>query len=399
MDPNRFNPEELLNRPVLTEEEARWLLQHIATSEASGLRTLLLEKFADDLAGVDAGPLPNGLSDKMLGDIRETLAASSLSEKKKRFAWTRVAAAVLILVLGSVAYLLLRPVYTVEPPLAKSGSIHTDVAAPVATRATITLGDGRQIVLDSNRQGNGMLASEGDVLIERTADGAIAYKGTTAALVYNTLLNPRGSKPVSLTLSDGSKVWLNSESSLRYPVSFSGKERTVEITGEAYFEVQKNPAMPFRVSIGGTGSVEVLGTHFNINSYGDEAHTRITLLEGSVRVTVPAAKPVVIAPGQQAYYTNGTRNGTFIDVKPGVDLDAVMAWKNGYFNFDQADLYTVMRQLSRWYNITIRYEGKMPSRVFGGEMQRDLNLSEVLKLLEKNNIHFRIENDQLFVRP
>lgn len=393
-----FQPEELLNRSSLTEEELGLLLQYLQQTDSSALRSLLLEKFADDITAAGSMELPGELSARMLENIR--LATTPQQEPARRIRFgqpAKVAAAAVILLLASAAFWFLRPVKQPEPSLAAMQNPRSDVAAPSGSRATITLANGQQIVIDSNQSGT--LASEGAVQIERAADGTIAYHGSATETVYNTLFNPRGSKPVSLTLSDGSKVWLNSESSLKYPVAFNGKVRPVEITGEAYFEVAKNPAMPFRVSVAGKGTVEVLGTHFNINSYGDETHTHVTLLEGSVRVALPESQPVVIQPGQQASYANGLQRGIGISVKNGVDLAAVMAWKNGYFNFDNADLYQVMRQLARWYNIQVKYEGKIPHRVFGGDMQRDLNLSEVLKLLEKNNVHFRIENDQLFVRP
>lgn len=393
----RFQPEELLNRSSLTEEELRLLLQYLQQPDSRALRNLLLEKFADDISAAGSVELPGELSAKMLENIR--LATAPVQETAPRRFWrpASIAAAAVLILLASAVFWFLRPVKQPEPVLSAVQNQGSDVAAPSGSRATITLANGQQIVIDSNQSGT--LAIEGAVQIERAADGAIAYRGSATETVYNTLFNPRGSKPVSLTLSDGSKVWLNSESSLRYPVGFNGKTRPVEITGEAYFEVAKNPAMPFRVSVAGKGTVEVLGTHFNINSYGDETHTQVTLLEGSVRVELPESQPVVIQPGQQAFYASGLQRGAGISVKNGVDLAAVMAWKNGYFNFDNADLYQVMRQLARWYNIQVKYEGKIPHRVFGGEMQRDLNLSEVLKLLEKNNVHFRIENNQLFVRP
>lgn len=395
MPTKRFQPEELLNRSSLTEEELGLLVQYLQQADSPILRNLLLEKFADDISAASSVELPGDLSARMLENIR--LATAPEPAKTRFWRPAKVAAAAVIVLLASAVFWFLRPAKQPEPSLAAVQSRRTDVAAPSGSRATITLANGQQIVIDSNQSGT--LASEGAVQIERAADGTIAYHGSATETVYNTLFNPRGSKPVSLTLSDGSKVWLNSESSLKYPTAFNGKLRSVEITGEAYFEVARNPAMPFRVSVAGKGTVEVLGTHFNINSYGDETHTHVTLLEGSVRVELPESQPVVIQPGQQAFYANGLQQGAGISVRNGVDLAAVMAWKNGYFNFDHADLYQVMRQLARWYNIQVTYEGKIPHRVFGGDMQRDLNLSEVLKLLEKNNVHFRIENDRLFVRP
>lgn len=397
MSTQPFHPEELLNRSSLTKEELHLLLQYLQQSDPSAIRNLLLEKFAEDISAAGSVALPDELSARMLENIR--LATTPRQEPARTRFWrpAKVAAAAVIILLASAVFWFLRPAKQPESSLADVQNRRTDVAAPSGSRATITLANGQQILIDSNQSGT--LASEGTVQIERAADGSIAYHGSATEVVYNTLVNPRGSKPVSLTLSDGSKVWLNSESSLKYPAGFNGKNRPVEITGEAYFEVAKNPAMPFRVSVAGKGTVEVLGTHFNINSYGDETHTHVTLLEGSVRIALPESQPVVIQPGQQASYANGLQPGAGISVRNGVDLAAVMAWKNGYFNFDNADLYQVMRQLARWYNIQVKYEGKIPHRIFGGEMQRDLNLSEVLKLLEKNNVHFRIENDQLFVRP
>lgn len=397
MDLNRFQPEELLNKSSLTEEEAQWLFEYLQQTDTSELRTILLERFADELSLPDPVTLPQDISQKMLAEIRQATSVAEIPVTKPSPAFTRIAAAAVILMIVSAAFWWYYPAKSPEQPLAKVKPPVTDVAAPADSRATITLANGQQIILDSNR--NGILASEGAVRIERADDGTITYKGAVTETVYNTLLNPRGSKPISLTLSDGSRVWLNSESSLRYPVAFSGKQRPVEITGEAYFEVTKNPAMPFRVSIAGKGTVEVLGTHFNVNSYPDESNTRITLLEGSVHVALLTGSPTLLQPGQQAVYNNAQPSGTTVTVKNGVNIEAVMAWKNGFFHFDQADLYAVMRQLARWYNIEVKYEGKIPPRTFGGEMQRDLNLSEVLKLLEKNKVHFQIENDQLLVRP
>ncbi|HEY1019142.1 MAG TPA: FecR domain-containing protein [Sediminibacterium sp.] len=396
MDLNRFQPEELLNKSSLTEEEAQWLFEYLQQTDTSELRSVLLERFADELSLPDPVILPQEISQKMLTEIRQATIAAETPVTKPSPVFTRIAAAAIILMIVSAAFWWYYPAKSPEQPLAKLKPPATDVAAPADSRATIILANGQQIILDSNH--NGVLANEGAVRIERADDGAITYKGAVAETVYNTLLNPRGSKPVSLTLSDGSRVWLNSESSLRYPIAFSGKQRKVEITGEAYFEVAKNPAMPFRVTIAGKGTVEVLGTHFNVNSYPDESNTHITLLEGSVRVAVLAGSPIVIQPGQQAVYNNAQTSGT-VTVKNGVNTEAVMAWKNGFFHFEQADLYAVMRQLARWYNIEVKYEGKIPARTFGGEMQRDLNLSEVLKLLEKNKVHFQIENNQLLVRP
>jgi transmembrane sensor len=400
LDQTTIRLEELLNKSSLSEEEISWLLEYLKQSDTPELRLALLEKFAGDLS-LNNHPelLQPAVSEKMLRAIMAKTGSGETPAVVKRMSWGRIAAAVCLLGLALVSYFIFSKNSSPKIPVITTRAPRTDVAPPAGSRATITLGNGTKIILDSTNSGT--LATQGEVLIEKTKEGEIAYRGTAVQSVYNTLFNPRGSKPVSLTLSDGSKVWLNSESTLRYPTSFTGTERTVEISGEAYFEVKKNLLSPFRVSIAGRGTVEVLGTHFNINSYADELNTRITLLEGSVRIGITAAyrNMVVIQPGQQALYPNVSPVPAAISVKNNVDLAAVMAWKNGYFNFDNSDLYAVMRQLSRWYDIQVQYEGKIGTRKFGGDMQRDLNLSEVLKLLEKNNVHFKIENNFLIVRP
>jgi len=400
VDQNRIRLEALLQSSSLTDAEKQWLWEYLQQSDTPELLELLLDKFADDLA-TDAQTIkqpihpPDFSTPIQTTEPVEPFYAAPL--KNIIQTGTRWLAAAIVLGLVFSVYWLLR----ITPEPHQKNNIQTampvDVAAPGVSRPTIVLANGERVLLDSNYKG--IMASEGGVQIERSASGNITYHGVESANLYNTLVNPRGSKPVLLTLSDGSSVWLNSESSLRYPVFFTGAVRSVEVTGEAYFEVAKNPSKPFRVNLGAKGTVEVLGTHFNINSYEDESATRITLLEGSVRVMAPSAQMVILRPGQQAAYSNTRSEKKELAIYNQVDLNAVMAWKNGYFNFQHADLLTVMRQLARWYDIEIHYEGTPPTRYFGGEMQRDLNLSEVLKLLEKNNVHFRIENRTLFVKP
>ncbi|HET6996597.1 MAG TPA: FecR domain-containing protein, partial [Chitinophagaceae bacterium] len=241
-------------------------------------------------------------------------------------------------------------------------------------------------------------ATENNVNLIKKADCEIVYDDSRltahdSPLTYNTLTNPRGSKVIDMTLSDGSKVWLNAGSSVKYPVTFIGKDRKVEITGEAYFEVTHDPGRPFVVSKG-LISVTVLGTHFNVNAYDDEADIKVTLLEGSVKVSeLTTHHSQLIKPGEQGIAMN---NGE-LTVKNDVDMEQVMAWKNGRFQFNEADLQTVLRQVARWYDVEIVYEGDVPTRQFGGKMQKELNLSEILKILEKNNVHFRIDGKKLIV--
>ncbi len=205
--------------------------------------------------------------------------------------------------------------------------------------------------------------------------------GDQQGVVYNTLSAPTGGQ-FQLVLPDGSKVWLNSSSSIRFPTEFSGEERKVELTGEAYFEVAKNPTLPFRVSVSGM-YVEVLGTHFNIMAYGDESSIKTTLLEGSVRVT-KGSSAKVLTPGQQSKM-NLKGDINVVDA----DLEQVIAWKNGYFQFSSDDIETIMRQVARWYDIKVVYKDKIPGGGFSGIVSRKNNISRVLKILQDGGVQLR----------
>jgi transmembrane sensor len=309
----------------------------------------------------------------------------------RRFA---VAAIVAGLVLGG--YWLLTIYNGKEKPALVESTVPRDVSAPAANRATITLAGGRQVYLDS--ADNGALAEQGNAQVVKEANGQVAYKVaslTNGELLYNTLTNPRGSRIVTLTLSDGTKVWLNAESSLRYPVIFTGKDRTVEIGGEGYFEIAKRADQPFVVEVKTGAKIEVLGTSFNVNAYSEESSAQATLLEGSVRVEVDK-QAVILKPGQQA------RVAGKLSVLSKVDTSAVMAWKNGLFAFRDADLPTVMRQLARWYNIDVSYEGHIPDEnfQFNGKIGKNLSLDNVLDLLTNARVHYRIEpGNKLVIRP
>lgn len=279
-----------------------------------------------------------------------------------------------------------------------------DVSAPRSNRAVITLANGRIIPLDSLQ--NGLLAEEGNVQLLKEADGEITYQAPSGEAVehiqYNTLSNPRGSKVISMTLSDGSHVWLNAGSAVTYPVAFSGNERKVVISGEAYFEVAPDKTKPFYV-IKGDMEVKVLGTHFNVNAYNDESDIRVTLLEGRVELASGKHK-TILKPGQQgvlpintAVPFSGRRPDGGILVSGDVDLDAVMAWKNGFFQFDYTPVETVLKELSRWYDIQVIYENGKPDIKLWGEMKRDLTLNQVLRGLGKIGVQFRIEGKNLIV--
>lgn len=261
--------------------------------------------------------------------------------------------------------------------------------------AVLTLADGSQVVLDS--LGNGVISTQNGTRVV-LKDGLVAYEPQQkeGAVAFNSIATPKG-RQFSILLPDGSRAWLNAESSLRYPTAFSGNERRVEVSGEAYFEVAHNADMPFRVSIGAGTEVEVLGTSFNVNAYTNEKAIYTTLLEGKVKMKSAGKGELLLRPGQQARLPGNNANGIALETE--VDTDKVMAWKNGLFNFDGAGIEEVMRQLERWYDIEVVYEKGIPDIIFGGKLRKDVSLSGVLKSLEESEVHFRMEGRRLIVLP
>ena len=264
---------------------------------------------------------------------------------------------------------------------------------PGGNKAILTLGDGSTVTLDSAKKG--ALTRQGSSLISKLDSGKIDYtttNGEAAEVVYNTVSTPKGGQ-YQVVLADGTRVWLNALSSIRFPTVFNGNSRTVELTGEAYFEVAADRNKPFRVQVNGM-EVAVLGTSFNINAYPDEADLKTTLLEGSVKL-LRGKTDLVLKPGEQG--RTADREGLAL-VKD-ADVDQAVAWKNGLFSFDDAGIETVMRQLSRWYGIDIQYEGKPTAALFWGKMERDLNLTQVLDGLSKSKVHFHLDGNRLTVLP
>ena len=264
-----------------------------------------------------------------------------------------------------------------------------DIPPPKDSKPVLTLADGTIINLTSNDKG--VLAVQGSVNITRNASGEIVYTGKATDIIsYNTLTLPKGNKPIRLLLSDGSIVWLNASSSITYPTAFSGKQRKVRITGEAYFEVAKNTAMPFFVS-NNDMLIEVLGTHFNVNSYDDEQTVKITLLEGKVNV----AKGYIaktLQPGQQAELFKDN-----IKLTNDVNIAEVMAWKNEQFYFNGADIKTMMRQIEKYYNVEVEYRDNINYK-FIAKISRQVNISEFLKKLELTDlVHFKIETNKIII--
>jgi ferric-dicitrate binding protein FerR (iron transport regulator) len=323
-----------------------------------------------------------------------------------RFILYAVAASVALFILAGV-YLYNRPVH---PAVVQTTTRPQHDVAPNTNQPMLTLADGRVVPLNSNSSGT--LATQGNVTIARNANGDIIYSQANAnnpqgREAFNSISVPKGGNVVSLVLADGTKVWLNAASSIRYPTAFSGEERKVEMTGEAYFEVAhvalQKKAMPFVVQKG-TMQVTVLGTHFNVNSYDDEDNLKVTLLEGKVKVDQSAPgkrggagnQSAILKPGEQAVVTADAR----LTVHDNVDMESVMAWKNGLFVFDNSSTEAIMRQVQRWYNVNVVYQGDVKHWTFNGQISRYSNVSKVLDLMEATGtVHFKIEDRTIYVTP
>ena len=303
--------------------------------------------------------------------------------------WRVAAAAAVLLGMAIPAgYLLLHRRPTPAPVAAIAAKTDT---TPGRNKAVLTLANGTKIVLDE--KGMQQLAQQGNTVI-RNKNGQLVYEktGTESNVpIYNTLTTAAG-ETYPLVLADGSKIWLNAASSIRFPATFAGNERKIELTGEAYFDIAHDAHRPFRVQVRQM-TVDVLGTQFNINSYADEATINTTLLEGAVRVNGDKGS-VQLAPGEQSQWSPG---GNLKRVA-GINTDEIIAWKDGYFRFESADLTTVLRQFSHWYDVEIVYEGKVKPRKFFGMISRNSSLVNVLKMLNANDVSYRLEGKKLIVQ-
>lgn len=303
--------------------------------------------------------------------------------------WQKITVAASVLLVLTAGILFYVQSNRQQQPLKTTRVLKKDVD-PGGNKAILTLADGTKIVLDNTE--NGTIASQGSTAINKTKNGQLVYDASINPLSstsdnqpvsYNTIVTPPGGQ-YQVILPDGTQVWLNAASSLRFPTAFSEQNRMVELTGEGYFEVAKDAGKKFIVEANGT-KVEVLGTHFNVMAYADESSINTTLLEGSVKV-IKGNESKIIIPGQQAR----VKENIHVAI---ADINEAVAWKNGYFIFKNEDLQSIMRKISRWYDVEIKYEGQIPRESFGGKISRYKNVSEVLRLLELTGpVQFKIEN-------
>ncbi|SDF40165.1 FecR family protein [Mucilaginibacter pineti] len=337
------------------------------------------------------------LEDKMLQRLQHAVRQSNSQQHRgvfNLFTFRNIAAAAITFaIIGTAAFYGLKQ-RAVKPLTAANKPVVKHDVNPGKNAAILTLDNGEQVVLDSAKIGT--LAKKGKISIKKTKDGQVIYtadKGAAPAgaqISYNTISTPRGGQ-YQVILPDGTRVWLNAASSLKFPTAFVGNQRNVELNGEAYFEVAKNAAKPFNVKVNAM-NVKVLGTHFNIMAYNDEDAMKTTLLEGSVQL-INGALSNYLKPGEQ-----GVVKGNNVKVMS-VDADKAIAWKNGFFEFDRSSIEDIMKQLSRWYDTEVTYEGKMPDDEFVGKIERSVKLSQVLHVLELNHVHFKIENKKITVTP
>lgn len=378
---------EVYSNRKATREEADELFEWVTKGKEKPLKEHI-EKLVSEYHLNELAPAVEW--DKMYERILQEKDKLDAQPKLRKIPWSRWAAAAVVIVLVGSGYYYFTRQNEPQKAVVLQQKKTDDIAPPNTANAVLTLSNGQKIILDST--GNGRVAMQGNVNVVKLADGEIVYKGNSENIEYNTLSNPRGSKVISLVLADGTKVWLNAASTLRYPTAFAGNERKVEVTGEAYFEVAHNAAMPFIVTKGET-SVQVLGTHFNVSAYDDEQSLDVTLLEGSVKVS-NGNENVWISPGQQADIRDAQ-----LTIHDNADIEEVMAWKNGLFSYKGAGVEAIMRQVSRWYDVDVIFE-KPVTEKFYAQVSRNTNVSKLLKMLEATKaVHFKIDGKTITVMP
>ena len=381
-----------------TDKEYEELMGAFLESKHKRQLSALLEEAWSHFNSTDA-VLTQAEVEKIIDDIldkNKPLGFASFFYQKRHA--LRYAAAILFISLAIPTY------FWLSPKRRQTTVVHTGKAAdprpvpvtdvaPGGNRAVLTIADGSAIVLDSI--GNGTVTKQGHTSIIKTSSGNLAYtnEGKDAAetlqpAVFNTLTIPKGGQ-YQLVLSDGTKVWLNAASSLKYPTSFEYlKSREVELEGEAYFEVKEDRTKPFFVHTA-KQIIEDMGTQFNVSAYADDDLVKTTLLGGSVKINDSR----VLTPGQQAVVDpKGHISVSKVETAP------VVAWKNGYFEFDDEDIYDIMRKVSRWYNVEVIYEKDLAADKMEGSMSRFANVSSLLNILQKTKLfHFRIDQRKIYV--
>lgn len=373
------------------------LLDKYLKGTANDAEKQLVEEYYEQLLKQDSPDDDNSNSEELKKKLLENILANveahtiplSSTHKRPLFYITRIAAAIVIIFAGIFVYKSVTNPKTATEVIA--AKVRPDsLLLPGTDKAVLTLADGSVINLDSSN--NGKLADQNGSVVTQKG-GHILYDGNEnnpGKIVYNTLSTPRGGQ-YNVTLGDGTRVWLNALSGIRYPVNFSGASRTVEIIGEVYFEVAHDKRKPFIVKANDM-SVEVLGTHFNVMSYADEDYINTTLLEGLVKVSNEKDSKT-LQPGQQSAYNNSSKVFNVRDA----DTEKVMAWKNGMFLFKGDDIKTIMRQMSRWYDVDVTFSGTVSTKLYRGSISKYVTAQDVFKILELAGIQFKIEGKKVII--
>jgi ferric-dicitrate binding protein FerR (iron transport regulator) len=379
---NRSSAEEL--------QELEALLKNLANEDAI---LGLLDTTWDDLDTLNA----KDISQEQADLIYNSIIKNKPQQKRTYKLWAiRIAASILLCMsIGLIIYRSYTP-QSQQKTVINTTKPKVQDFLPGKNKAVLTLSNGNEVILDDTQSGK--IANQGGVVISKLNDGQIAYssahagqKSTSSADQLNTLTIPKGGQ-YQLTLPDGTLVYLNSASSLTYPTKFAGKDRKVTLSGEAYFEVAKNPKMPFIVNVNNKQQIQVLGTHFNVEAYTDERVINTTLLEGSVKILYKN-KQAILKPGQVAINSMGTD----LDIKP-ADIDEAMAWKNGLFIFNNENITSVMKKISRWYDVEVVFKGNMENVNFLGNYSRTKSLASLLKNIElMENVNISIEGRRITV--
>jgi len=389
----------------MRETRVRYLLQQFAAGKASAqeveeMLALLQQAKGEEelkklvLKAKDEAEQHLTITEEEWGGMWNAIALATFRKRRVMLFMPGWAKAAAVLVVAAGIGLFMRAKKNVPQPVvvAKQQPLPHDVP-PGGNKALLTLADGSTIILDSAN--NGALAQQGGTKVLKINAGQLSYKTGTAALgqvLFNTIATPRGGQ-YEVTLADGTEVWLNAASTLRFPTAFAGNTREVELTGEAYFEVAKNPAKPFHVKVNQM-DVQVLGTHFNIMAYGNEPAVKTTLLEGKVTVTNNGQTQQLV-PGQQAAL-NGTNGFTVRDV----NTDFAVAWKNGLFRFKETNIREIMRQVERWYDVEVDFKALADDQDYTGIVPRTQNVSALLQMLQlTGTVHFTVEGRKITVQP
>ena len=362
---------------------AKWLAGNISEEEKVEFDRWY-NSFDDTYHEVNANYTEDELEGRIRQHILEKIDPAPKAQAKRLVYYSFAA---------SLFFLSLLFILSLKKPLPSYQSSVYSKIYPGGNKATLILSDGRKINLADSK--TGIIANDKNAVIEKKVGRINYHKShltTLENINFNTLTVPKGGQ-YQIILSDGTQVWLNSASRIKFPTIFTGIERRIELTGEAYFEVIHDPKKPFRVITDGN-TIEVLGTHFNVKAYPEEPAELTTLLKGSIKVST-AKNKATLSPGEQSTQTTGSES-QITQVKQ-IDTDEAIAWKNHIFQFNKTNISSIMRTASRWYDVELVYNGKIPTQTFTGNISMDIDAHEFLNILSHTGLKFRIEGRKFII--